>query len=80
LPSSAFATGVGSIDLQMPRNRKGVTQKKKEIIEAYALSQNASCFEIVAHGVLLLTVGKKCDRNFKKRYVYDAVYGRGIRG
>jgi hypothetical protein len=55
----------------MPRNRKRVTQKEKEIIEAhalcqekqiieaYAFSQNALCFEIVARVTLLFDfVGK----------------------
>jgi hypothetical protein len=55
LPSSAFVTDAGSIILQMPWNRKSVTQKEKKIIEAYALSQNASCFETVARVILLLT-------------------------
>ena len=70
-PSSAFVTDAGSIVLQMPRNRKRVTQKEKEIIEAralcqekqtieaYAFSQNALCFEIVARVTLLFDfVGK----------------------
>jgi hypothetical protein len=39
----------------MPGNRKRVTQKEKEIIEAYALSQNTLCFETVARVTLLLT-------------------------
>ena len=56
LSSSAFVTDAGSIVLQMPRHRKIVTQKKKEIIEAYAFSQNASCFETVARVILLLTL------------------------
>ena len=56
LPSSAFVTDAGSIVLQMPRNRKVVTQKEKKIIEAYALSQNVSCFETVARVILLLTL------------------------
>ena len=34
LPSSAIVTDTGSIVLQMPRNRKRVTQKEKGIIEA----------------------------------------------
>jgi hypothetical protein len=54
LPSSAFVTDAGSIVLQMPRNRK--TQKEKEIIEAYALSQNASCFETIARVILLVAL------------------------
>ena len=52
----AFVTDAGSIVLQMPRNRKRVTQKEKEMIEAYALSQNSSCFETVARVVLRLTL------------------------
>jgi hypothetical protein len=39
---------VGIIVLQMPRNRIRVTQNDKEIVQAYALSQNASCFESVS--------------------------------
>jgi len=54
--SSAFVTDAGNIVLQVPRNRKRVTQKEKEIIEAYALSQNASCFETVVRVILLLTL------------------------
>ena len=53
---SAFVTDAGSIVLQMPRNRKRVTQKEKEIIEAYALSQNASYFETVARVILCLNL------------------------
>jgi len=53
LPSSAFVTDAGSIVLQMPRNRKRVTQNEKEIIEAYALSQNC---ETVARVILPLTL------------------------
>jgi len=40
-----------------------VTQKEKEIIEAYAVSQYASCFETVARVTLLSTLWgeKKSD-------------------
>jgi hypothetical protein len=44
------------------------------------LSKNASCFETVARVTLLLPAGKKSEHRFSKRYVYDAVYERGIRG
>jgi len=44
------------------------------------LSKNASCFETIARVTLLLPAGKKSEHRFRKRYVYDAVYERGIRG
>ena len=57
VPSTAIVfvlvIDAGSIVLQMPRNWKRVTQKKG-IIEAYALSQNASCCETVARVILHL--------------------------
>jgi len=64
----------------MPRNRKRVIQKEKKIIEAYALSQNASCIETVACVIAFDFVGKKSDHSFKKCYVYDALYERGLWG
>jgi len=56
LPSSAFVSDAGSIVLQMPQNRKRVTLNDKEIIEAYALSQNSSCCETVARVILRVTL------------------------
>jgi hypothetical protein len=49
----------------MPQNRKRVTRKEREIIEACALSQNASCFETVSGVIAFDFVGKN-DHNFKK--------------
>ena len=54
LPSSASVNVAGNIVLQMPRNRKRVTQEEEAIIEAYAVSQNASCFETFSRVTLLL--------------------------
>jgi len=40
----------------MPGNRKRVTHNEKEIIEAYVLSQNVSCFETLASVTLRLAL------------------------
>ena len=56
IPFVWFGTDAGSVVFQMSRNRKRVTENEKEIIEACALSQNASCFETVARVLLRSTL------------------------
>jgi hypothetical protein len=55
VPSSSFVTGALLLFYRCLEIGR-VTQKEKEIIEAYASSQYASCFETVARVTLLLNL------------------------